>query len=86
MEIKYVWCVKTHIINFYETITDEVRLFNSLEDAARFFGKVVDEERRLATENEWVIAYDDNYNFEAYEEGYYAKNHSCVSLFEIPIE
>ena len=86
MEIKYVWCVKTHIVSDYETITDEVRLFNSLEDAARFFSEVVDEERRLATENEWVIAYDDKYNFEAYEEGYYAKNHSCVSLFEIPIE
>ena len=86
MEIKYVWCVKKHIVNFYETITDEVRLFNSLEDAARFFGEVVDEERRLATENEWVIEYDDNYNFNAYEEGYYAKSHSYVSLFEIPIE
>lgn len=86
MEIKYVWCVKTHIVSDYETITDEVRLFNSLEDTARFFGEVVDEERRLAIENEWVIAYDDKYNFEAYEEGYYAKNHSCVSLFEIPIE
>lgn len=86
MEIKYVWCVKTHIVSDYETITDEVRLFNSLENAVRFFGEVVDEERRLATENEWVIAYDDKYNFEAYEEGYYAKNHSCVSLFEIPIE
>ena len=86
MEIKYVWCVKTHIVSDYETITDEVRLFNSLEDAARFFGEVVDEERRLATENEWVIAYDDYCNFEAYEEGYYAKNHSCVNLLEIPIE
>ena len=86
METKYVWCVKTHIVSDYETITDDVRLFNSLEDAARFFGEVVDEERRLATENEWVIAYDDNYNFEAYEEGYYAHNHSCVNLFEIPIE
>ena len=86
MEIKYVWCVKTHIVSDYETITDEVRLFNSLENAVRFFGEVVDEERRLATENEWVIEYDDKYNFEAYEEGYYAKNHSCISLFEIPIE
>lgn len=86
MEIKYVWCVKTHIVNNCETITDEVRLFNSLENAARFFGEVVDGERRLATENEWVIEYDDNYNFNAYEEGYYVQNHSYISLFEIPIE
>ena len=85
MEIKYVWCVK-HILYDYETIIDEVRLFNSLEDAVRFFGEVADEERRLATEKEWVIEYDDNYNFYAYEEGYYVHNHSCVNLFEIPIE
>ena len=86
MEIKYVWCVKTHIVNYCETITDEVRLFNSLVDAISFFSEVVDEERRLATEKEWVIEYDDKYNFEAYEEGYYAHNHICINLFEIPIE
>ena len=86
MEIKYVWCVKTHIVQFCETITDEVRLFNSLEDAARFFGEVVDGERKLATEKEWVIGYDDMYNFEAYEEGYYAHNHICINLFQIEIK
>ena len=86
MEIKYVWCVKTHIVDDYETITDEVRLFNSLENATRFFGEVVDEERKIANDKEWVIEYDDNRNFEAYDDGYFAQNHSCVSLFEIPIE
>lgn len=86
MEIKYVWCVKTHIISDCETITDEVRLFNSLENAARFFGNVVDEERKIANDKEWVIEYDDIYNFEAYDNGYFTQNHSCVSLFEIPIE
>lgn len=86
METKMVWCVKTHIVNFYETITDEIRLFNAFEDAEKFFGEVVDEERRLATENEWVIGYDDKCEFEAYEEGYYANNHSCVDLFQIEIE
>ena len=86
MEIKYVWCVKTHIVDDYETITDEVRLFNSLENATRFFGDVVDEERKIANDKEWVIEYDDNRNFEAYEDGYFVHNHSCVSLFEIEIE
>ena len=86
MEIKYVWCVKTHIVSDYETITDEVRLFNVLEDAIKFFNEIVDGEREIANDNEWVIECDDKYNFEAYEEGYYAKNHSYVSLFEIPIE
>ena len=86
MEIKYVWCVKTHIINDYGAITDEVRLFKALEDAKKVFNNIVEEERRIANDKEWVIEYDDNRDFEAYESGYFAHNHSCVSLFEIPIE
>lgn len=86
METKKVWCVKTHIASFYETTTDDVKLFNALEDAEKFFDEVADEGRRLAAENEWVIGFDDKHNFEAYEEGYYAHTHYYVSLFETKIE
>lgn len=86
METNLVWCVKTHIVSDYGTITDEVRLFNALEDAEKVFNNIVEEERRIANDKEWVIEYDDNRNFEAYEEDYYAHNHSCVELFEIEIE
>lgn len=86
MERKKAWCVKTHIVCDCEIISDEVRLFNALEDAGKVFNNIVEEERRIANDKEWVIEYDDNRNFEAYEEGYYAHNHSCVNLFEIPIE
>ena len=86
MKIKYVWCVKTHIVCDCEIITDEVRLFNYLGEAEKFFNNIVEEERKIANDKEWVIEYDDNRNFEAYEEGYYPHNHSCVNLFEIPIE
>lgn len=83
---KKAWCVKTHIVSDYETISDEVRLFEYLEDATKVFNEIVEGEREIANDKEWVIEYDDKRNFEAYEEGYYAHNHSCVSLFEIPIE
>lgn len=86
METKDVWCVKTHIVDDYETITDEVRLFKYLEEGQKFFNEIVDEERRIANDKEWVIECDDNRYFEAYEDGYFAQNHSCVSLFEIEIE
>ena len=86
METKDVWCVKTHIVNDYGTITDEVRLFKALEDAEKVFNDIVEEERRIANDNEWEIEDDDNRNFEAYESGYFVHNHSCVSLFEIEIE
>lgn len=81
-----VWCVKTHIVSDYETISDDVRLFDVLENAIFFFNEIVDEEREIANDKEWVIECDDKYNFEAYEEGYYAHNHSCVNLFEKEIE
>lgn len=86
METNFVWCVKTYIINDCGIITDEVRLFEHLEDAENVFNNIVEEERRIANDNEWQIEYDDNRNFEAYESGYFAHNHSCVSLFEIEIE
>lgn len=86
METKKAWCVKTYIINDCGIITDDVRMFEYLEDAEKVFNNIVEEERRIANDKEWVIEYDDNRNFEAYEEGYYAHNHSCVNLFEIPIE
>ena len=86
METKKAWCVKTHIVDDYETISDDVRLFNNLEDAEKVFNNIVEEEREAAIDNELVIEYDDNRNFEAYEEGYYSRNHSSVNLFQIEIE
>ena len=86
MEINSIWCVKTHIVSECETISDDVRLFDVLENAEKFFNEIVDDERRFANDKEWVIECDDKRNFEAYEEGYFAHNHSCVNLFETKIE
>lgn len=61
-------------------------MFEHLGDAEKFFNEIVKEEREIAINKEFVIDYDDKYNFEAYEEGYYAHNHSCVNLFQIEIE
>lgn len=81
-----VWCVQIHIVSDYETITDDVRLFDVLGTAKKFFDKIVDEEREIANDNEFVIECDDSCNFVAYEEGYYARNHICINLFEKEIE
>ena len=86
METKKAWCVKTDIVSDYETINNEVRLFQYLQDAEKAFNEFVEVEREIAIKNEYVIDYDDNRLFEAYEEGYYAHNHSCVDLFQIEIE
>lgn len=86
METKKAWCVKTHIVSDYETISDDVRLYEYLQDAEKAFNYIVEEEREIAINKEFVIGCDNNRSFEAYEEGYYAHNHSCVDLFRIEIE
>lgn len=86
METKKAWCVKTDIVSDYETINNEVRLFQYLQDAEKAFNEFVEVEREIAIKNEYVIDYDDNRLFEAYEEGYYAHNHICINLFQIEIE
>lgn len=86
MGTKNVWCVQTHIASDYETISNDVRLYQHLEDGEKAFNEIVEKEREIANDNEFVIECDDNRNFESYEDGYYARNHSCVNLFQIEIE
>ena len=81
-----VWCVKTHIACNCDIITDEVRLFKYLEDAEKDFNKIVEEKRKDAIDDEFVIEYDDSRNFVAYEKDYYVDTHICVNLFQIEIE
>ena len=86
METKKAWCVKTHIACNCDIITDDVRLFEYLEDAEKVFNNIVEEERKDVIDNEFVIEHDDKHNFVAYEDGYYVDNHICVNLFQIVIE
>lgn len=80
MGTKNVWCVKTHIVEDYETTTDEIRLFEHLGVAEKAFNEIVEGEREVANDNEYVIECDDNRNFRAFEEDNYEHNHICVSL------
>lgn len=86
METKKAWCVKTHIVDDCVTMNDDVRVFKYLEEGEKAFNEIVEEERKVANDNEYVIEYDDSRYFEAYEDGYFAHNHICVSLFQIVIE
>lgn len=85
METNLVWCVKTHIVDDYETIKDEIRLFSSKEKAKSVFDSIVEDEKKIVESKGWEIDECELY-FEAYEEGYYAHNHSCVELTQIEIE
>lgn len=85
MERNLVWCVKTYIVDDCETITNEMRLFYSKEKAKSVFDSIVEEERKMVESKGWEID-EDEFSFEAYEEGYYTQNHSCIDLSPIEIE
>ena len=80
MKTKKAWYVRIHIVSDYETITDEWRVFNHLEDGEKCFNNIVGEEREIAINKKFVIEYDDNRNFEAHKKGYYERNHISVNL------
>ena len=86
METKKAWCVKIHIVDECVLITDDIRLFKYLEDAEKVFNKVVEVERKVANDNEFVFEYDDNRHFQAYEDGRFPYNHICIYLFQKEIE
>ena len=86
METKKAWCVKIRIVDECVVITDDVRLFKYLEDAEKVFNKVVEVERKIANDKNFVIEYDDNRNFRAYEDGRFPYNQICIDLFQKEIE
>ena len=85
METKNVWCVKTHIVDDYETITDEIRLFFSKDKAKSVFDNIVEKEKKMIASKGWEID-ECEFFFNAYEEGSYDHNHSYVDLSQIKIE
>ena len=85
MERNFIWCLKTHIIDDCETIKNDMRLFYSKEKAKSVFDDAVKEEKKIVESKGWEIDESEFY-FEAYEEGYYAHNHSCIELTQIEIE
>ena len=80
METKKAWCVKTHIVDDYETISDDVRLFNNLEDAEKVFNNIVEEEHEAAIDNELVIEYDDKQSIQVFMTDHLSHSTSSASF------
>lgn len=85
METNFVWCLTRHIVDDCETITNDMRLFYSKEKAKSVFDDAVKEEKNIVESKGWEID-ESEFSFEAYEEGYYTQNHSCIELTQIEIE
>lgn len=53
---------------------------HTLDDARAIFAEYIEEEKELAVDNGWTIETDTKDVFEAYEDGYYAANHTRLYI------
>lgn len=60
--------------------------YDSYEKAKKVFKEIVEDEKRAIDGLDWVIGDDGDDNFLAYEDGYYAQNHTMVEIREMVIE
>lgn len=59
-----------------------VRVFATKTAAQREFNFMREKELKYAEENSFIINYDEETSFEAYEEGYYSDNHTTIWMEE----
>ena len=66
----------------YEQGFSILGVVHSLEEAKEIFNKVLTEERAYAKEHDFKIYEDEEFYFDAGEEGYYISNHThlCVEF------
>ena len=64
----------------YEQINLQTKVYYTEKDAKAAFKRWRDDEIKTVKENEWVIETDNDTNFEAFEDGFYARNHSYASV------
>lgn len=67
-----------------EVLRNSVDVFEKQEDAIKFLSDFVQDEKKWIAENaeDWVVNEDVFDTFEAYEEGYYAENHTYAYVEE----
>ena len=80
-----IWVVRTDCVFDFEDMNKTVKVFRKSEDAQEYFNALVEQERKVAEDNEWEIESDTDDYFEAYPDGYYGTSHSVVSLTREPI-
>lgn len=82
MKGKVVYVLNIDQVFDFQTLKNDIEVFESLEDAKEEFNKFVETERKNAEKDDWVIETDTELDFEAYEDGEYASNHSVASIEE----
>ena len=80
-----VYAVIATQISFGDVQEPIINLFQHKKDAIKHFNNVAygeDGERKYAIEQGWIIGCEDETYFEAYEDGRFNQNSTCVMLQE----
>ncbi len=82
-----VYVVNLNVVYDYEEMSgiSDVKVFANRKDASDFFSNWKEEEKKIAQEDDWEIEVDDENFFSAYEDGYFARNHSAGCLMEVEL-
>lgn len=77
-----IYVVVQHIVEDCSELTLESKPFFEKEEALAYFNAIADEELLRSTQKDWKIETNTNCEFCAYEDGYYAQNHSFAKIEE----
>ncbi len=75
-----VWVLFDESLSDYELMGRSIAVYTSEDEARNHFKKRVEESRKNATENGWVIGSDNEDFFEAYPDGSWGTSHETVEL------
>ena len=81
-----VYVITYHSAYDYEMEDGIIGTYKKISDAKKMFKKSVEKEKETAKDLGWAIGTDSHSCFEAYEEGYYAQNHTCIRIIESTLE
>lgn len=84
--MKKIYLVVNHSVYDYSDNGIGTMAFSTREKAESFFKTKVEEVKREIEGLYWDIITDTADEFEAYEEGYYAQNHTFFEIRELVIE
>ena len=88
MEKKKVYVVGINQTCKAEVLRESVDVFETEEKAQAHFKAFVEDEKKWIEENaeEWIVSADEEEVFEAYEQGYYAENHTYAYVQEKEVQ
>lgn len=77
------WIIVLDWANNGENGLQIIAVEHSFEAAQQHFQKAVEDERKIADENNWQVYEDDNTTFDAGEDGFHIQSHTTVRIIEV---